>query len=248
MFDHLTFALLDAARMGDQMLLARQLGTVHDSLYRGGKEAKLSAVAPYIFQMQPGKPFANWFLKNSWGNSWGVMMKSSWPIYELHKHFRKFLLVPTEEGKQLYFRFYDPRVLRIFLPTCNAAQLAEFFGRGIEYFIVEDEDPAFALRFRFENGVLKQNRFEATQLIEALPQPKLPNEELTPETIAALKEAGMLEQVLALMNGAPMPTEPAPLKPAIVPDPLAAASLRATQEEAGTPESSTRKSRWKMFD
>jgi hypothetical protein len=246
MFDHLNYALLDAARMGDQMLIARQLGTVHDSLYRGGKEAKLSAVAPYIFQLQYGKSFSNWLLKSGWGNAWGVMLKSSLPIFELHKHLRKFLMVTTEDGRQLYFRFYDPRVLRIFLPTCNPAQLAEFFGRGIDYVIVEDEDPAFALRFRMEGGVLKQNRFAATELIAALPQPSLPQQELTPETIAALKEAGMLEQVLALMNGTTQAEASAPHKPSIVPDPLAAASLRAMQEDA--PPGDKPKSKWKMFD
>jgi hypothetical protein len=175
------------------------------------------------------------------------MLKSSLPIFELHKHFRKFLLVSTEEGKQLYFRFYDPRVLRIFLPTCNPAQLVEFFGKGIDYIIVEDEDPAFALRFRVENGVLKQNRFAAAELIAGLPEAKLPQQELGPETIAALKEAGMLEQVLALMNGTPLPEDAAPLKPTIVPDPLAAASLRAAQDEISAPDSKP-KSRWKMFD
>ncbi|MBS1629551.1 MAG: DUF4123 domain-containing protein [Bacteroidetes bacterium] len=245
MFDHLNYTLLDAARMGDQLLLAKQLGPLHDSLYRGGKEASLSSVAPYIFQFQHGKSFANWLLKFGWGNAWGVLLKSSLPIFDLHKHFRKFLMVNTEEGKSLYFRYYDPRVLRLFLPTCNAAQLAEFFGKGIEYFIVEDEDPAYAIRFRLEGGALRQNRFEATALIEALPSPRLPKQELLPETIAALKEAGVLEQVLALMNGKPL--EPPPPQPAaVMPDPLAAATMRVADEKK---EQATKpKGKWNMFD
>ena len=63
-------------------------------------------------------------------------------------------MVLTEDGKTLYFRFYDPRVLRMFLPTCAPEQLAEFFG-PVESFYVEDEDPARALRFSLEAGALK---------------------------------------------------------------------------------------------
>ena len=33
---------------------------------------------------------------------------------------------PDDEA--LYFRFYDPRVLESFLPTCSEEQLDEFFG------------------------------------------------------------------------------------------------------------------------
>src|SRR4051812_11866907 len=128
-----TYLLLDAARMGEQMDIARRENKTHDSLYRGGKEAKLSSVAPYIFQYSHGKPFGNWFLKQGWGESWGIMIRSTYPMVELHKHFRKFLMVTTEQGKQLYFRFYDPRVLRVFLPTCTPGQVIELFGQMIEH-------------------------------------------------------------------------------------------------------------------
>jgi hypothetical protein len=56
----------------------------------------------------------------------------------LYKHLRKFLIVQSEEGKEMYFRYYDPRVLRVFLPTCEPAQLKEFFG-PIEAFLAENE-------------------------------------------------------------------------------------------------------------
>jgi hypothetical protein len=243
MLNQATYLLLDAARMGEQMDIARRENKTHDSLYRGGKEAKLSSVAPYIFQYSHGKPFGNWFLHQGWGDSWGIMIRSTWPMIELHKHFRKFLMVTTEEGKQLYFRFYDPRVLRLFLPTCTPGQLIELFGQLIEYIILEDEDPAFALRFWQEKGVLRKERFAVTELIAALPEPGFVKEQLPPETIAALKEQGKLEEVLAAMNGTPF--EPAPLKPTIVPDPLAASSIQSMEEESSSPKPKTR---WNMFD
>ena len=71
----------------------------------------------------------------------------------MRNHFRTFLMVYDTEFKPLYFRYYDPRVLRIYLPTCDAEGLATLFGPVVNYFL-EDEDPKNALRFRMEGGAL----------------------------------------------------------------------------------------------
>ena len=42
------------------------------------------------------------------------------------------------DGTPLYFRYYDPRVLRIFLPTCSAAQLKQMFG-PVDAFLAESD-------------------------------------------------------------------------------------------------------------
>lgn len=163
MISHLTHILLDAARMGGDMDTAKELNKRHDSLYRGGKEENLFAVAPYIFQFSSPTPFSDWLVEKGWGDSWGVFIKSPWPLQEMHKHFRRFLLVNTEDGQQLYFRYYDPRVLRTFLPTCDPQQLRDFFG-PIDYFILEDENPEYALRYRQENGILRTEKFKFSEL------------------------------------------------------------------------------------
>jgi hypothetical protein len=55
------------------------------------------------------------------------------------KALRRFLIVKTENGQRLLFRFYDLRVLRTFLPTCDSGQRKEFFG-PIQSFVAESED------------------------------------------------------------------------------------------------------------
>jgi len=149
----LTHALLDAARMLDAMETAQKLNPAHDSLYRGRSEEALAMVAPYLFTYGEDSEFAGWLASSGWGHSWGVYLYAEASLAELHHHFRKFLLVQTEDGQELYFRFYDPRVLRIFLPTCDAAQLREFFG-PVNYFMMEDEDPAQAIVFYQIDGQL----------------------------------------------------------------------------------------------
>jgi hypothetical protein len=77
-----------------------------------------------------------WFVSEGWGDSWGIIMTSAAPLEDLYKHFRKFLIVEDEEGKRLYFRFYDPRVIGVFLKTCIPEETQEFFG-PISRFIFE---------------------------------------------------------------------------------------------------------------
>ena len=71
----------------------------------------------------------------------------------------------AEDGRELYFRFYDPRVLRIFLPTCNAAETATFFG-PVGQFLVEAQDAETLLRFSLLRGALAR---ESLPLLTAMP-------------------------------------------------------------------------------
>jgi hypothetical protein len=87
-----------------------------------------------------------WILDNGWGDSWGIFMTSSDSLENLRRHFRHFLLVQDEDGKELYFRFYDPRVLRVYLLTCTVEEARQFFG-PVDSFLVENEDAQELLRF-----------------------------------------------------------------------------------------------------
>jgi hypothetical protein len=77
-------------------------------------------------------------LANFGNQHWGVLLQSTADFKSVYLHLKKFLLVKTEAGEKLYFRFYDPRVLPTFLETADEAQLATFFGL-IHKFILENE-------------------------------------------------------------------------------------------------------------
>ncbi len=142
-----TFAILDAARMGGNALAeARRLEPEHASLYKGRSEEVLVDFAPYLFRLDAAATFSQWLLAEGWGQAWGIFCCTTAPLADVHRHLRRFLLVGLEGDKPIYFRFYDPRVLRAFLPTCDARQLHSFFG-PIDYFWLEDEDPAYGTYF-----------------------------------------------------------------------------------------------------
>ena len=56
-----------------------------------------------------------------------------------------------------YFRYYDPRVLRVYLPTCNARELQTVFGPVLRY-LVEDEKPTGLWTFWPEGEQIRSER------------------------------------------------------------------------------------------
>jgi hypothetical protein len=70
-------------------------------------------------------------------------------MIEVRRHLRTLFRVKDETGRILIFRWYDPRVLRAYLPTCLPAELHTFFG-PIERFYCEGEDPGSLLQFGFD--------------------------------------------------------------------------------------------------
>ena len=161
--------LLDGARMEQSLETAKKLNPIFDSLYRGRSEEELDAVAPYLFSFPPNSDFSTWIFENGWGSSWGLIVSTKINFEDCWKHFRKFLIIKTEEGQELYFRFYDPRVLKVFLPTCDEQQIMEFFG-PIEKFIVEGDNKESAIEFTHQNGIVKQQSIAASAVFGELVQ------------------------------------------------------------------------------
>jgi hypothetical protein len=140
------YAVLDAARDIKILALLMQTKEEHQSLYEGVEGAKLSQVAPYLVKLGKDSLMLSSLLLEGWGNNWGVYLTCTSDFPEVRRHLRHFLEVQLPDGKQVYFRFYDPRVLRVFLPTCTADEVNQFFG-PIKQYLMEDEKPDKLLQF-----------------------------------------------------------------------------------------------------
>jgi hypothetical protein len=150
------YALFDGASVKELRQKLWQHEPEHVCLWRGEMEPDIAEVAPYLVELKPGTEFTQWVLEKGWGNHWGVFAVSQADLRALRQHFRRFTMVRDPGGRNLYFRFYDPRVLRTFLPTCTPDELAKFFG-PVAFFAAEDEDPATLLRFSLREGGLKRD-------------------------------------------------------------------------------------------
>ncbi|AUX41401.1 phosphopeptide-binding protein [Sorangium cellulosum] len=153
------FAVLDAARDPRIRLLLGDAVEQSASLYTGIQGEILADVGPTLVHLPQGSSLLDALVDGGWGDSWGVFLTSTRPFGDVRKHLRRFLLVESGTGKQQYFRFFDPRVLRRYLPTCEPRKVEALFEE-IEAFAMEAEDPGKLLRFTAHGG--KAVREEST--------------------------------------------------------------------------------------
>ncbi len=100
-----------------------------ECLYRGELEPDMAECAPYLAKLVPDTPFCDWVISSFWGNNWGIFALSREGIQAVRQHLRKLnMAYDPESHNPLLFRYYDPRVLSVFLPTCDGRQCAAFFG------------------------------------------------------------------------------------------------------------------------
>jgi hypothetical protein len=142
------FALLDATRDPLRILgMLKSAGEEYQSLYEGVPGKMLQAHAPYLVRLSGASRLLETLVARGWGKHWGIFVVSAADFKTVRKHFRTFLMVRSPEGKQLYFRYYDPRVLRVYLPTCNPAETSFVFGPVAAY-LCEGEAPDMLLVFQ----------------------------------------------------------------------------------------------------
>ncbi len=131
------FALIDAAADNAiyPALLAADCPWL--CLYRGNAAITMAEVAPYLVHLEPSARFTRWLLQNGWRRSWMVFAIAAVPIDRLQAHFRRLVMARLPDGRNVFFRFYDPRVLRVYLPTCTEEELRMVFG-PVERYVMEN--------------------------------------------------------------------------------------------------------------
>ena len=156
------FAIVDAARDVKALAAVRQTGEYYESLFDGQLGAATAEAAPYLVAIPKNSPLLETLLRLGWGRSWGVYFTSFLPFPEARKHLRRFLIVRSDAGREMYFRFYDPRVLRVFLPTCTVPEAMQFFG-ALSCYMMEAEDPKRVTQFSCTADGLVQKTLDLQQ-------------------------------------------------------------------------------------
>jgi hypothetical protein len=147
------FGVIDGARCIDLAYEAKlRFGKEIRKLFLPEVQTQLWHVAPYLVPIDPASEYVDSWAKR-WGTAAGVLLTSMGEEEALAAHLRKIFVVEDEEKQEYFFRFYDPRVLRTFLPTCSAEQLEEFFG-PIANVILESDRGDVLIQSRGERGAL----------------------------------------------------------------------------------------------
>ncbi len=146
------FCILDGASVPQLPMQLYKMQATNECLFKGDLEPDMLYVAPFVVHLPPEDKFTEWVFSEGFGKHWGIFVQSRRSMNEMRRHFRSLVNVYDEDARSLIFRFYDPRVLNKFLPTCDAAQLRQFFGDMDAFYA---EDGPNLIRFRLDKGRLE---------------------------------------------------------------------------------------------
>jgi hypothetical protein len=139
------FAILDACDTPEVPERARELGKERAvCLYEGSSEEDYWAVAPYLVSVD--LPLLQWIMDTLAAGPWGIFLIGKADMRTLCIHFQRFLRVKLANGEQAFFRYYDPRVLKLYLPLCTATELNDLFGPVRAFGLMEDKEFKIAMR------------------------------------------------------------------------------------------------------
>lgn len=179
------FAVLDATGHPNVPEKARQLADRSISLFQGTAEENHWDVAPYLFRVDEAT--LAWIEQTLWNEPWGVFVMSRGSLEDLRGHLRRFLLVELPDGERWFFRYYDPRILKVYLPACDETELQLIFGAGetgIRAFGIADPDTKHLLFIhRPEAGVSVAQQASSPDALQDLLW------KIRPEQIVALQAA-----------------------------------------------------------
>lgn len=147
------FAIVDTAR--DKRLYGLVTAAAeHQCLFAGALDPTLERAAPHLVRLEGADRLMEGWRSEGWGEAWGMLCRSSRSLPEVRRHFRRFLQAKLPNGAVVLFRFYDPRVWRTYLPTCEGEELAGWFA-AVEEYSVETPEGDGAIRYYLEGGSLR---------------------------------------------------------------------------------------------
>lgn len=153
--EHTVYTVLDGASIPGLPRKLEEYGVHYSCLFTGQLDAELLQVAPYMVQLEQIDSFTQWLLEKGWGEHWGIFISA--PDYiaykDIRRHLRELTQVRDPEGKVLFFRYYDPRVFRVFAPTCEGEEYEKILG-PCSRILLEDEDSATMLVYSRGDGEL----------------------------------------------------------------------------------------------
>lgn len=145
--------LLDGARDPEIYKLVRFGGLEYTCLFSGRLHPHLEAAAPYLIHLAAGSPTTNRLLRQGWGKAWGILTvaPADVTLVQQRLHLKKLLRVQTETGAVVAFRYYDPRILNRYLPTCTEQERRTVFG-PLHALVAETDEGAGLRQFRSDQA------------------------------------------------------------------------------------------------
>jgi len=141
------YAFVDSARNDEVFKYFLTDNIEYRSLFHGKMDIKFFGVSGFLLECKKDSILLNWLTTETWGNSYSIFFVSKAAFDDVLRHFQKFNRVYLEDDDVVYFRYYDPRVLRVYLPTCNSKEIKTFFGET-ESFFMDKLNPGIVIEYQ----------------------------------------------------------------------------------------------------
>ncbi len=149
------YGVLDCARAPELYEHAARLEPdAADCLFAGKLDPVLRQVSPFVVELSPSDPLSKLWRSRGWGQAWGILLSSNASLPVVRRRLRHFTLARLPDGSgPVMFRFWDPRVLRQYMPLVEPAAVGDWFT-DIDRYIAETEDGVGSIRYALKNGAL----------------------------------------------------------------------------------------------
>lgn len=134
------YGIVDSARNDDVFRYLVTGDVRYKSLFEDTMDVQSYGVSGFLVECKKESALFKWMITEAWGDNCCIFFTSKASFDELFTHFQKFNRVYIEGDDVVLFRYYDPRVLRTYLPTCNRDEIETFFG-DVGSFFAESNDP-----------------------------------------------------------------------------------------------------------
>lgn len=154
-----TYAVIDGASVAGLMEALTRNKPEYCCLFSGKLSPELVQTAPYLIKLNYKSPIVEW-LFDGWGNHYGIyaIIPENLHFNDVRKHFRSFLIVKSPDNKPLFFRYYDPRVLRMILPSSSGKQIHQIFG-PTKLYILEGGEENSVLQYWLTTDKIECKKF-----------------------------------------------------------------------------------------
>lgn len=114
------FAVLDRSAASSFLDAVRSAG--------GAVEALSETTGACLTSVNAESRIAAQLAADGWGKGWGIYVTSHQPLAIVRNHLRRFQTLLTQDGAEFQFRFFNPTLLRGFLPTLSGEEAKTLFG------------------------------------------------------------------------------------------------------------------------
>ena len=164
------YAILDGAVVKQLPDAFESMNVRHACLFRGETDPLVLTRAPWLVKVEPESEVLAWILREGWGRNWGMFaaVPRDTKFDAVLEHFRQFIQVRLPDGRIVFFRFYDPRVQRLFVPSCDAAQAAQLFSLPLAW-MCESEEGTALISCTEKDGAVQRTERALSSFRDAIP-------------------------------------------------------------------------------